>query len=55
MDHGGVGTVSGDGLEAVLQKIRLFRKLTVLDNVLIGLNSEMKYSAVDAILRLPEY
>ena len=33
----------------------LFRNLTVLDNVLIGLNNEMKYSAASAILRLPEY
>ena len=43
------------GIGRTFQNIRLFRNLTVLDNVLIGLNNEMKYSAVDAILRLPEY
>ena len=47
--------VSRMGIARTFQNIRLFRNLTVLDNVLIGLNNEMKYSAVDAILRLPEY
>ena len=43
------------GVARTFQNIRLFRNLTVLDNVLIGLNNEMKYSAASAILRLPEY
>ena len=43
------------GIARTFQNIRLFRNLTVLDNVLIGLNNEMKYSAASAILRLPEY
>ena len=43
------------GIGRTFQNIRLFRNLTVLDNVLIGLNNEMKYSAASAILRLPEY
>ena len=43
------------GITRTFQNIRLFRNLTVLDNVLIGLNNEMKYSAASAILRLPEY
>ena len=43
------------GIGRTSQNIRLFRNLTVLDNVLIGLNNEMKYSAASAILRLPEY
>ena len=41
------------GIGRTFQNIRLFRNLTVLDNVLIGLNNEMKYSAASAILRLP--
>ena len=47
--------VSRMGIARTFQNIRLFRNLTVLDNVLIGLNNEMKYSAASAILRLPEY
>ena len=43
------------GVARTFQNIRLFRNLTVLDNVLIGLNNEMKYSAASAILRLPGY
>lgn len=43
------------GMARTFQNIRLFRNLTVLDNVLIALNEEMKYSAATAILRLPEY
>lgn len=39
------------GIGRTFQNIRLFRNLTVLDNVLIGLNNEMKYSAASAILR----
>ena len=47
--------VNRAGIARTFQNIRLFRNLTVLDNVLIGLNNEMKYSAASAILRLPEY
>ena len=47
--------ITGKGIARTFQNIRLFRNLTVLDNVLIGLNNEMKYSAASAILRLPEY
>lgn len=43
------------GIGRTFQNIRLFRNLTVLDNVLIGLNNEIKYSAASAILRLPGY
>ena len=43
------------GIARTFQNIRLFRELSVLDNVLIGLHNEMKYSAASAILRLPEY
>ena len=47
--------VNRAGIARTFQNIRLFRNLTVLDNVLIGLNNEMKYSAASAILRLPGY
>ena len=43
------------GVARTFQNIRLFRELSVLDNVLIGLHNEMKYSTLSAIFRLPDY
>ena len=57
MDTAGKSTIQVNhmGIARTFQNIRLFRELSVLDNVLIGLHNEMKYSAASAILRLPEY
>lgn len=43
------------GIARTFQNIRLFKDLTVLDNVKIGLNQTMKYSLVESILKLPRY
>ena len=43
------------GIARTFQNIRLFKDLTVLDNVKIALHNEMDYSAVEAVLRLPSY
>lgn len=43
------------GIARTFQNIRLFRNLSVLDNVKIGLHNEYKYSALAGILRLPSY
>lgn len=43
------------GVARTFQNIRLFKQLSVLDNVKIGLHNEYKYSTVSAILRLPSY
>jgi branched-chain amino acid transport system ATP-binding protein len=43
------------GIARTFQNIRLFKGLTVLDNVLIGLHNEMDYSLAGAALRLPSY
>ena len=43
------------GLGRTFQNIRLFDKMTVLENVLIGLHNEYDYSLSAAILRLPQY
>ena len=43
------------GLARTFQNIRLFKELTVLENVLIGLHNEMDYRMGSALLRLPSY
>jgi len=43
------------GLARTFQNIRLFKGMTVLENVLVGLHNEMGYSIGEAILRLPTY
>jgi len=43
------------GIARTFQNIRLFKDLSVLDNVLIGLHNEMDYRLPQAILRTPGY
>ena len=43
------------GVARTFQNIRLFKELSVLDNVKAGLHNEFKYSTVAGILRLPSY
>ena len=43
------------GIARTFQNIRLFRDLSVLDNVLVGLHNETKYTLGTAMFRLPQY
>ncbi len=43
------------GIARTFQNIRLFKRLSVLDNVKIGLHNDIEYSMGTAILRLPKY
>ncbi|MDK2965576.1 ABC transporter ATP-binding protein [Lacrimispora sp.] len=43
------------GIARTFQNIRLFKDLTVLDNVKTGLHNSHSYSTVAGILRLPQY
>ena len=43
------------GVARTFQNIRLFKELTVLDNVKAGLHNQYCYSTVAGILRLPKY
>lgn len=43
------------GIARTFQNIRLFKHLTVIQNVMIACNHQMKYSIPAAMLRLPSY
>lgn len=47
--------VTGMGLARTFQNIRLFKNLSVIDNVKIAMQKDTKYGSVSAILRLPSY
>ena len=47
--------ISKAGIARTFQNIRLFKELSVLDNVQAGLHNHHAYSTISGILRLPSY
>lgn len=47
--------INQTGIARTFQNIRLFKELSVLDNVKAGLHNHHPYSTLEGILRLPRY
>ncbi|MDO4466991.1 MAG: ABC transporter ATP-binding protein [Bacillota bacterium] len=47
--------VNKAGIARTFQNIRLFKEMSVLDNVKVGLNNSKEYSLLDTVLKTPKY
>ncbi len=47
--------INKEGIARTFQNIRLFKDMSVLDNVKVGLHNHYVYSTFDGIFRLPKY
>lgn len=48
-------TASISGLSRTFQNIRLFNSMTVLENIKVACHNQMKYTGLEAALRLPRF
>ena len=47
--------ISKAGVARTFQNIRLFKELSVIDNIKVGLHESMKYNLASSLVRLPNY
>ncbi len=47
--------INKSGIARTFQNIRLFKDMSVLDNVKVGLHNQTKYTWIEGVLRLPRY
>ena len=47
--------INKEGIARTFQNIRLFKDMSVLDNVKVGLHNKHHYSTIEGLLRLPKY
>ena len=47
--------INKKGIARTFQNIRVFKQLSVLDNVKVGLHNNFKYSTAEGILRMPAF
>ena len=47
--------INKSGIARTFQNIRLFKGMSVIDNIKVGLHNQNKYSTVSSILRLPKF
>lgn len=47
--------INKSGVARTFQNIRLFKAMSVLDNVKVGMQNQTKYTTIEGILRLPRY
>jgi branched-chain amino acid transport system ATP-binding protein len=47
--------VNKAGIARTFQNIRLFSNMSVIDNVKIGMNNQITYNNIEAVLRLPKF
>ena len=43
------------GVARTFQNIRLFKEMSVIDNIKVGLHESMKYDLASSLIRLPNY
>ncbi len=53
IDHLSTHEISRLGIGRTFQNIRLFKSMTVLDNVKVALNRQFRYTMLEGLLRLP--